>query len=305
MDIKWFDDYLTLVECGNFTRAAERRFVTQPAFSRRIKSLENWLGVELIDRNAYPLKLTQLGTEYVDPIRKLLIDIYGIRTDMRESSNRGERIVVSTQHSLSVSFCPKWYEMIVPFLGKNSIRINASNLYDSLDIFLAKQSEFLLCYSTPDIFPQLARENLRQLKLGHEQLIPVTAINDNGEPQYKVENTHILPMVGYPPQSFFGDMIQRECLPSTSNTLNYDVIYETALTEGVKTMVLQGVGMAWLPAGIIEKELQEGSLILMDDLPKVDLQVMLYAHKTSKTQSLTDFWELLTNMNKDELKRSE
>jgi DNA-binding transcriptional LysR family regulator len=28
--------------------------VTQPAFSRRIQSLENWLGTDLIDRTSYP-----------------------------------------------------------------------------------------------------------------------------------------------------------------------------------------------------------------------------------------------------------
>lgn len=44
MDIKWIEDFLVLAEQGSFTKAAETRFVTQPAFSRRIRSLETWLG---------------------------------------------------------------------------------------------------------------------------------------------------------------------------------------------------------------------------------------------------------------------
>ncbi|MGL4976364.1 MAG: LysR family transcriptional regulator, partial [Bosea sp. (in: a-proteobacteria)] len=40
MDIRWLQDFLTVAETGNFTRAAERRNASQAAFSRRIQSLE-------------------------------------------------------------------------------------------------------------------------------------------------------------------------------------------------------------------------------------------------------------------------
>ncbi|MEI8632051.1 LysR family transcriptional regulator [Vibrio sp. PP-XX7] len=41
IETKWLQDFLTLAELKNFSHAAEARNVTQPAFSRRIKSLEN------------------------------------------------------------------------------------------------------------------------------------------------------------------------------------------------------------------------------------------------------------------------
>ncbi|MCT7654667.1 LysR family transcriptional regulator [Oceanimonas sp. NS1] len=44
MELKWLKDFVALNEHGSFSKAAEARFVTQPAFSRRIRSLENWLG---------------------------------------------------------------------------------------------------------------------------------------------------------------------------------------------------------------------------------------------------------------------
>ena len=36
MELKWLDDYMALIEAGSFSAAAERRHVSQPAFSRRI-----------------------------------------------------------------------------------------------------------------------------------------------------------------------------------------------------------------------------------------------------------------------------
>ncbi len=44
MDLNWLEDYLALAETLSFSRGAARRHVTQPAFSRRIRALEDWVG---------------------------------------------------------------------------------------------------------------------------------------------------------------------------------------------------------------------------------------------------------------------
>jgi DNA-binding transcriptional LysR family regulator len=61
MDTKLFEDLLTLAETQSFQRAAELRCVTQPTLSRRIKSLEEWAGIQLVDRSTTPAKLTPAG----------------------------------------------------------------------------------------------------------------------------------------------------------------------------------------------------------------------------------------------------
>ena len=61
MQIKWIEDFLTLTDAGAFSRAAERRNVSQPTFSRHIQSLEEWLGVELVDRRMQGVHLTAAG----------------------------------------------------------------------------------------------------------------------------------------------------------------------------------------------------------------------------------------------------
>ena len=58
MDLTWLEDFVALAEVRNFSRAAERRHVTQPAFSRRIRSLEDWVGVPLFERTPTGVRLT-------------------------------------------------------------------------------------------------------------------------------------------------------------------------------------------------------------------------------------------------------
>ncbi len=64
MDTKWAEDFLSLAETRSFTRAATARHSSQAAFSRRIQSLETWVGAELVDRSSSPLALTPAGQSF-------------------------------------------------------------------------------------------------------------------------------------------------------------------------------------------------------------------------------------------------
>ena len=80
MDTGWLIDFLTLAETGSFSRAAEQRNLTQPAFSRRIRALEDWIGAALFDRSIVPVALTEPGRRFVPEARRL---VEGIETAQR------------------------------------------------------------------------------------------------------------------------------------------------------------------------------------------------------------------------------
>src|SRR6188472_772108 len=61
MNLSWLEDFLALAASGNFSRAADERHSSQPAFSRRIRALEDWIGAPLVDRSSQPARLTEAG----------------------------------------------------------------------------------------------------------------------------------------------------------------------------------------------------------------------------------------------------
>jgi len=71
VDTKWFEDFVSLAETRSFSRSAQLRHVTQPAFSRRIQALEAWAGTDLVDRSSYPTRLTAAGETFMRPPRGL------------------------------------------------------------------------------------------------------------------------------------------------------------------------------------------------------------------------------------------
>ena len=117
MESKWLHDFVALAEQGNFSKAADVRFVTQPAFSRRIRSLENWLGVPLVCRDRYPMVLTEAGESFLEQARLLLSQIYGIRGQLRQSLHEHSSLNFVAQPSLAVAFFPGWIYQLRTQMG--------------------------------------------------------------------------------------------------------------------------------------------------------------------------------------------
>jgi len=68
-DLRYF---VTLADTGHFGKAAERCFVSQPTLSAQIKKLENYLGVQLIERQPRRVALTEMGTRILPLARRML-----------------------------------------------------------------------------------------------------------------------------------------------------------------------------------------------------------------------------------------
>lgn len=75
LDLEWLEDFLALAETANFSRAAEARSTAQPAFSRHIKALEDWVGVALVDRRAHPAALTEAGKRFLPLLEGVLANL--------------------------------------------------------------------------------------------------------------------------------------------------------------------------------------------------------------------------------------
>ncbi|HSF23826.1 MAG TPA: LysR family transcriptional regulator, partial [Blastocatellia bacterium] len=83
MKLSWLDDFLVLASTGNFSRAADERHMTQPAFSRRIRALEEWLGEDLFDRSSQPARLTETGEWFRRVAQDLLAQVARVPGEAR------------------------------------------------------------------------------------------------------------------------------------------------------------------------------------------------------------------------------
>lgn len=297
MELKWLEDYLALVDYGNFSKAAEARSVTQPAFGRRIRSLENWLGFELVDRQKYPTTLTPMGREFTEQAREWTEQFYGVRAEMRDRVSSTKRITFVAQHCLTAYFLPRWINPLHTLTDDICIRINADNLHNCLDTLMSDQGDFLLCYHSPQIFPQLDQDDVLSLQVGTDQLIPVSAVSKAGTAVHHPYPNKPLKLLNYPDESFFGRLLQRSYFLHKKPEIAFQLQCENALVEGLKALTLTGNGLAWLPASSITQELEQGVLVRSNDiLPSIELKIMLYRKKKPRVKEVELVWNCLKRL---------
>ena len=84
MDLRQLEYFTAVARRGNFTRAAEELYVTQPALSQQVRRLERELGLELLRRRSAGVEVTPAGQELLARADAILADVGAARAAMDE-----------------------------------------------------------------------------------------------------------------------------------------------------------------------------------------------------------------------------
>jgi DNA-binding transcriptional LysR family regulator len=306
MKLLWIEDFLALVDAGTFSRAAALRNVTQPAFSRRIQMLEAWLGAELIDRSSQPMRLTAVAERHVPEFRALLRDMDHLRSRMQTESSGAARVVLATQHSLTMTRLPLLLKRLKQDSGDSSridFSVRSENRDDCVALFLRGEADLLLCMEeSADLLLGLIPDASR-LPMGHERLIPLSAPSRKGKPlhapraasQDKGADTGALRLLAFPMDSFLGRVTYRHGMGTLFRHHQVEIVHESVFLAGIKEMALAGLGMAWLPESLVKRELRSGALVALDDtLASVPLELGLYrSARPRHPDAMQRLWAML------------
>jgi LysR family carnitine catabolism transcriptional activator len=100
--------FVALAEARNFTRAAARCHLSQPAFSALIRSLESALGARLFDRTTRTVELTAEGSLFLDGAQRLLRDVEVTVADLGEHvARRRGRVSLAALPALAAGWLPE------------------------------------------------------------------------------------------------------------------------------------------------------------------------------------------------------
>src|SRR5205823_3735286 len=95
MDFDQLETFLEVARLSSFSRAAEKRFRTQPAISAQIRALEEDVGAKLLDRSGGKVSITQAGKLFQKYAEETLEARKSVLTAIAETERvpRGEIIV--------------------------------------------------------------------------------------------------------------------------------------------------------------------------------------------------------------------
>jgi LysR family transcriptional regulator, hypochlorite-specific transcription factor HypT len=306
METKWLEDFISLAETHSFSRSAELRHVTQPAFSRRIQSLEAWLGADLIDRTSYPTRLTPAGEVFYEQALEMLGQINNARALLRGKRPTAHTTVdFAVPHTLSLTFMPKWMTELESGFGALHTRLIALNVHDAVMTMVEGGCDLLLCYHHPRQPVQLDASRYDMLSLGSEALRAYARCTKSGVPEMLLPGSAKapLPFLSYTSNAYLGRMVEL-ILSDAKRPLHLEKRYETDMAEGLKMMALEGHGIVFLPESAVTREVKQKQLARADGGQsdwEVKMEIRLYRERPSAQRPgkpiVSRLWDYLVQRN--------
>jgi DNA-binding transcriptional LysR family regulator len=263
MDTKWLEDFVSLAETRSFSRSAQLRHVTQPAFSRRIQSLEAWAGTDLVDRSSYPTRLTPAGQTLYAQALEMLQALQATRGMLRQhTAVAKDTIEFAVPHTLAFTFFPAWLSGLRASVGPVKSRLIALNVHDAVLRLTEGSCDLLLAYHHPSQPIQLDTDRYEMLPLGREVLVPYVKPNARAEPLHRLPGTAAapVPFLAYAPGAYLGRVVDW-VLRQPGGAVHLDRVYETDMSESLKAMAIEGHGVAFLPTSSVQQALGDGRLV--------------------------------------------
>lgn len=267
MESRWLEDFLSLVDTRNFSRSAEARYTTQPAFSRRIKSLEDWVGAKLFDRTTQPISLTPSGERFQPVAEEVLRRLLQGREDAKRVNETTANLIrFAATHSLSLTFFPTWLRSIESNPQPLNIRLDSYQFADCIHSLVKGECHFAISHAHPRIEMNLPPMHFTSKIVGTDRLLPVTLPDSSGTPIDQLPGTKDEPVhyLAYTETSAIGQAVEY-VITHVEEPLYLNRVFVSQLAAVLKTLSREGKGMAWLPETSISEELATGSLVLAGD----------------------------------------
>lgn len=261
MDTRLFQDVLVLLEEGSLSAAAARRNLTQPAFSRRIRAFEDWVGIDLLDREANRIELHPRLAANADEIRATIGRIETLRGRLRSGPSTERDFVFAVQHALATTVFPAVLGAFHKVEDTITARLRTMNREECISLFVREEADFLIVYETRGLPPLPFDESIRRHIWMRDTLIPVCGgvlryrLGPDSRPRERFA------LISYPSESHFGRLLHRDGLETAMLADGGFVSIETAFTVGVLKLVHAGMGVGWLPHSMCRHDLASGALV--------------------------------------------
>lgn len=301
MELTWLEDFVALVETRNFSRAAERRHITQPAFSRRVRHLEQWIGTPLFERTSTGVRLTAAGEQFERGAADLVRRITALVRETREAG--GSEIAtlrIAATHALSFTFFPRWIRDVEAHGTIAPVRLISDSMSACEEMMLLGDAQFLLCYYHPDSAGRLGARGFRRIDVGDDRLRPFVAPDADGRPPWQLEGPDPVPFLAYSAESGLGRIWAAQGFAERLTSL--DRTFSARLAATLMTMACEGRGVAWLPESLAERDVALGRLIPLGPSETiVPLTVSIYRPTARQSPGAEAFSKLIASDQLDHL----
>ena len=253
MELTQLESFLRVAEAGSVSRAADTLYLTQPGVTKQIRALERELGVVLFDRTRRGMQLTPSGHALLDYARRSL----GLLEECREVLQDLEcgatgRLVLGAGVTTSIFHLPRWLRA---FQGEHpgvDVVVRTGRSREVAALVLDREIDLGLITS-PSRHPDIV-----EVELYDEEIVLVTPCRHPlADKRVQAEEMGSAPLILFPRHTGFREYVDRALAEAG---VRARVKMESDSAEAIKSFVEVGLGVAFLPAAAVEREIEAGTL---------------------------------------------
>lgn len=301
MQLKWLEDFVALADTRSFSRAAELRHVTHPAFGRRIKALEGWAGTPLLERGSSPVQLTAAGHNLLEHAQQATRTLAHARDSLQGAAGRQQRTVtLATGRTLARTLVADWLRQLHPLMesADGEMVVRTRSLGETQLMLEQGEADFMLTYHHPVLAVRLNARQYSHRTLAKDKLVPLTRRDALGEPAHRWDPNQ--PSTSLPWLAYASNLALCRLLDDhltnhpQAPTLRRWVDCDSA--DALLEYALQGLGVAWLPWSLAGAACRAGQLcVIGGEALTVDFEVRLYRAKRPLTPLAEAIWQSTTD----------
>lgn len=297
MEISWLKSFLSIARTRSFSASARECHITQPAFSRRIRAIENWVGAPLIDRSTYPTRLTPAGEQFLDVAHDIDTRLAGFRTELYNQRWRAEATIrLVAQHSLALNLLPAALQRCRTQTGDMLFAVTADNIHNCVELLKEDNADILLSFAMPGVTVMPDDGPFHHAVIGRDALVPVSRPDHDGRPDFALPGSPDapIPWLSYGADAMLNHGISL-LLARDDARCWLDPVLENPISEVLRRFALTGMGLAWLPASLIADDLRDGHLVVAGGPTwRLPMEVRAYRLAEGSRPVVDRAWALLT-----------
>lgn len=256
MDIRHLQYFLEVARQHSFTKAAQVLFITQPTISKTVKSLEDELGVTLLDRYGKNVKLTDAGEVFARQAQEIVTSFHNLSSELDDLMNlKKGHIRIGLPPMIGASFFPKvigafykqYPNITIQLFEDGGKKVENDILTGALDVGVTVLPADESLFDSYIFVDESLRAVLHPLhSLAEQDEIGLTELSEDGFILFREDFT-------------LHDRIIGACQKAGYQPR---IIYESAQWDLISNMVAAGLGVALLPETICRELRQEEVRIL-------------------------------------------
>lgn len=143
IDMLGVQAFVAIADQGGFQRAAGTLNITQTALSRRLQTLESFLGVKLVERTTRSVALTRIGENFLPQARRLMTDLSAALVEIRETGRalRGD-VTLACVPTVGVQYLPRILQDYCARFPDNRIKVLDHASSGVAQAVLRREAEF-------------------------------------------------------------------------------------------------------------------------------------------------------------------